>query len=206
MLISKKADWWNDAVSYLSDNDEVIKLLTIIWMTKEQLVRKGFYQVLDAIEEIASQNKYNFVWKIGGGRGDGSELVKDIIKNRKLEKFVKLEFDLSNEEKFNLYADSDLYIQPSFYEGFGNAVLEAMSFGTPALVSGYASQPEVVKSSGFIVNQIDSDTIKNTILRFFNLNSLEKLKMREKTFEVIAENHLFEYRQKQFIKILNEDF
>ena len=25
MTINKKADWWNDAVSYLSDNDEVMK-------------------------------------------------------------------------------------------------------------------------------------------------------------------------------------
>ena len=25
MTINKKADWWNDAVAYLSDNDEVMK-------------------------------------------------------------------------------------------------------------------------------------------------------------------------------------
>ena len=25
MVIRKKADWWNDAVSYLSDTDEIMK-------------------------------------------------------------------------------------------------------------------------------------------------------------------------------------
>ena len=29
MIIDKKADWWNDAVSYLSDNDEIPNLNSI---------------------------------------------------------------------------------------------------------------------------------------------------------------------------------
>lgn len=189
-----------------SEKDGVIKFLTIIWMTKDQLNRKGFYQVLDAINELAKEKKYNFTWYIAGGSSDGTEMVKQKIKENNLENFVKLEFDISNEKKNHLYANCDLFIQPSFYEGFGNAVLEAMSFGTPALVSGYCSQPEVVKNSGYITNEISSNSIKKILIKFLKLSNKERMDIRKQTINTVKENHIFKFRYEQFCKILNEDF
>ena len=65
---------------------------------------------------------------------------------------IKRNHLLDNIKKNPLQASSDLFIQPSFYEGLGYAVLETMSFGTPALVSYYTAQPEIVKNSDYITN------------------------------------------------------
>ena len=43
-----------------------------------------------------------------------------------------------------LYAAAELFVYPSLYEGFGLPPLEAMSMGTPVLVSNGTSLPEVV--------------------------------------------------------------
>lgn len=42
-----------------------------------------------------------------------------------------------------LYAKATLYVQPSWYEGFGLPILEAMKFGCPVLSSNKGSLPEV---------------------------------------------------------------
>jgi glycosyltransferase involved in cell wall biosynthesis len=42
-----------------------------------------------------------------------------------------------------LYHCSTAYVLPSFYEGFGLMILEAFSYGTPAIVSNNSSLPEV---------------------------------------------------------------
>lgn len=42
---------------------------------------------------------------------------------------------LSGAEKYRCYANADLFVLPSFNENFANAVLEALSAGTPVLVS-----------------------------------------------------------------------
>ncbi|MBN1522621.1 MAG: glycosyltransferase family 4 protein [Candidatus Aureabacteria bacterium] len=48
-----------------------------------------------------------------------------------------LEKTLSDEEMSGFYKNFDVYVQPSFAEGYGLAVLEAMASGLPCIVTGY---------------------------------------------------------------------
>lgn len=51
-----------------------------------------------------------------------------------------------------LYNMAELFVFPSFYEGFGLPVLEAMACGTPVISSNVSSLPEVVGNAGIMVN------------------------------------------------------
>ena len=76
----------------------------------------------------------------------------ELLELKKLEKLIE-ELDLKNqvlklgfvpkEDLVRLYNLASLYIQPSYYEGFGLPVLEAMSCGCPVLCSDQASLPEI---------------------------------------------------------------
>ncbi|MBI3912727.1 MAG: glycosyltransferase family 4 protein [Chloroflexi bacterium] len=48
------------------------------------------------------------------------------------------------EDKPALYAAAEIFLFPSFYEGFGLPPLEAMACGTPVIASNTASLPEIV--------------------------------------------------------------
>jgi glycosyltransferase involved in cell wall biosynthesis len=61
---------------------------------------------------------------------------------------------LPEEEKPSLMHGARLLASPSFWEGFGIHVLEAMACGTPAVVSNIASLPEVAGDAGVYVNLI----------------------------------------------------
>ncbi|MFA5933029.1 MAG: glycosyltransferase family 1 protein [Microgenomates group bacterium] len=50
---------------------------------------------------------------------------------------------VSNEDLPLLYAGAKVLLYPSFYEGFGLPILEAMSCGTPVITSNSSSMPEV---------------------------------------------------------------
>ena len=47
-----------------------------------------------------------------------------------------------------LYANAELFVLPSFDEGFGLPALEAMACGTPVIVSDRGALPEVVGDAG----------------------------------------------------------
>lgn len=82
--------------------------------------------------------------------GDGKlkERVKNLVTILKLSDKV---FFLGNREDMpNLFSALDLFLFPSFYEGFPNAVLEAQACGLPCLISDKITR-EVV---------IDNDAVK----------------------------------------------
>jgi len=58
---------------------------------------------------------------------------------------------VDEEDKPALYSGADVFVFPSDYEGFGLPVLEAISCGTPAVVTEAGSLPEIVGEGGLRV-------------------------------------------------------
>ena len=55
----------------------------------------------------------------------------------------------------HIYAGARAFAYPSFYEGFGMPLLEAMAQGLPVLTSDCTSMPEVVAGVGMLTNPED---------------------------------------------------
>ena len=68
-------------------------------------------------------------------------------------------------ERQALYQGARLLVQPSFEEGFGMAVLEAMSLGVPVVAANRGSLPEVLGDAGTLVDPERPDEIANAIAR-----------------------------------------
>jgi glycosyltransferase involved in cell wall biosynthesis len=64
-----------------------------------------------------------------------------------------------------LYAGARLLVMPSFEEGFGIPVLEAMTFGVPVVAANRGSLPEVLGDAGSLVNPDRPDEIAGAMAR-----------------------------------------
>jgi glycosyltransferase involved in cell wall biosynthesis len=53
------------------------------------------------------------------------------------------------------YRQAEAFIYPSFYEGFGLPVLEAMTLGAPVITSNSSSLPEITGDSALLINPND---------------------------------------------------
>ncbi|HKZ00814.1 MAG TPA: glycosyltransferase family 1 protein [Pyrinomonadaceae bacterium] len=63
----------------------------------------------------------------------------------------------------DVYRSADLLLFPSWYEGFGLPVLEAMASGVPVVASNRGSLPEVVGDAGVLVDPEDHETMAKSV-------------------------------------------
>ncbi len=67
-----------------------------------------------------------------------------------------------------LYKSAQIFIYPSFYEGFGFPPLEAAAVGTPVIAGNATSMPEVCAGSAMLVNPHDANELSSAITALAN--------------------------------------
>lgn len=83
---------------------------------------------------------------------------------------------IDDKDKAILYNLSNLFVFPSFYEGFGFPPLEAMAQGVPVITSDCSSFPEVVGDAAIMVNPYSSTQLAEAMAEIlFNNELREKL-------------------------------
>lgn len=107
--------------------------------------------------------------------GDGSQrmLLEEEISRLKLHDIVNLfGFDPN---PFEHLKNVDLYVQPSISEGFGLALVEAMSVGIPVLATSVGGTSEIITDgeNGWLLTDTDPETISRAIKKCFELGSVE---------------------------------
>ncbi len=123
---------------------ESVNLLFLSRIIRE----KGIYEILEAYKAL--KEKFENLSLTMAGRGAELSALK---KKAELERLkVKFPGFVEGDEKKRLYRESDIYLLPSRTEGCPISLLEAMSFGLPAVVTPVGGVPDVFehKRTGYM--------------------------------------------------------
>ncbi len=74
-------------------------------------------------------------------------------------------------QRRDLFESAALFVLPSYHEGFGMPVLEAMSVGVPVVVSSRGALPEVVGDAGLVVEPDDREALAGAMERMLTDNA-----------------------------------
>jgi glycosyltransferase involved in cell wall biosynthesis len=66
------------------------------------------------------------------------------------------------------YENCDIVSFVSLYEGFGMPIMEANAIGRVVITGNITAMPEVAKNAALMVNPLDTEAIKNGILKLIN--------------------------------------
>lgn len=122
--------------------------------------RKNLILIIKAFEVLKKElSDPHLKLVIAGAKG---WLYKDILKkveNSRFRKDIIFTGVVDDKDRPRLYNSADVFVYPSFFEGFGFPPLEAMACGTPTIVSNTSSLPEVVGRGAIMIDPYNVDEL-----------------------------------------------
>lgn len=103
-----------------------------------------------------------------------NKFVADAIKKDPLYKNILLTGFVSDEQLIVLYKNAEAFVLPSFEEGFGLPMLEAMALDCPVIASNSTSMPEVGKDAALYFDPVNIDNIADKINLILKNDSLKQ--------------------------------
>lgn len=148
---------------------------------------KGIIELLNAIKEIKSTGNNSFHLTVAGN-GDYLEASKNECRKLGIEESVTfLGGVYDNGVKRNLYRNSDLYILPTYNEGFPRTLYEAMIFGTPIITTFVGGIPALM-IDGENCKRIDAKSVESIVDALtYAMNNYEDMgRMAKNATEMVA--------------------
>jgi len=125
-------------------------LLTVGWLTRGNAERKGIPLVLEAASILRRRHSSLRV-VVAGTYGDGLPGLIALADRLGIRDITEFPGTVTDAEKIRLMQRCAAYVQPSAFEGFGLAALEAMACGAPVVASDGGALPEVIGDGGYAV-------------------------------------------------------
>jgi len=162
--------------------------------------RKNILGIIESYETAFNSLPLPYNLVIAGAPGwKNKEIFARIEKSPLKQKINSIGY-VKNEDKSELYRRASLFVFPSFYEGFGFPVLEAMFSRIPVITSNRSSLPEITESFAWLIDPNKPAQISAGLTTVLNNEKLRneiitKAKEKSLTFS-------WEKAAKEFLEIL----
>jgi len=136
----------------------------LITTASADVALKGLAYLLEAMAKLRTERDVTLT--IIGKPRPGKSM--DLIESLGLRPHIDFVSGVPDERIVELYAEAELAVVPSLYEGFSLPAIEAMCSGTPLVATDGGALPEVTGTDGETVLQCpagDSDSLALTIAR-----------------------------------------
>ena len=132
--------------------------------------RKNLLGIVKAMELLPADMQIPLTF-VGGGGSYKCE-VEQYIAEHHMEHMFHWTSVIDSVSLKQLYTNATLFLYPSFYEGFGLPVVEAMLSGCPVLTSNTSSLPEAGGPSSLQINPRNIEEIRDGIVKILTDDAL----------------------------------
>jgi len=138
--------------------------------------RKNISGLIQAFSIFANKDNPNLKLVIAGKRGESYKNYLELTYKLKISDKVIFPGFIPTMDLPFLYNAASVFVYPSFYEGFGLPPIEAMACGIPIISSNITSMPEIIGTSGLLINPYNIEELSSAITNVLSDNVLaEKL-------------------------------
>lgn len=162
---------------------------------------KNFNGVLEAVK-ILKQRDFKFQLDWVGIRNNKLDTFRQLVEEASISDVMKVLGPTQN--ILSEYHNSDIFCLPSYFEGFPNALCEAMSCGLPVACSNVCDHPYIVKNgeNGFLFDPHNPIEIANSLEKLIKLSFEDKLSMSTANRQYAVKHLSKEFFVEKYINII----
>jgi glycosyltransferase involved in cell wall biosynthesis len=173
---------------------------TVGWLQQPNATRKCLAEVIQAAALVhETYPEMRFV--IAGAKGNYADEAVALAKKLGADAYVEFPGAISKEDKIRLMQECTVYLQPTRYEGFGLAILEAMSCGSPIVTSAEGAVPEVVADTAVMVDGASPRAIADGLLQYLGDPAL-RTRMGEVARERAVSKFQYSVRRDEMLALI----
>ena len=165
--------------------------------------RKNLKNLILALEKLAGKG-IRVPLFLTGPKGWNNSSENDLIQNSAIAGDIHHLGFVSDEKLQELYSTSAAVVFPSFYEGFGLPVLEALKCRTPVLTSKDSVMESIAKECGIYFDAHNPDSIAETIESFLGKGEFEIPADKEKNRQEILANYQWEKSARMLLQAFEQ--
>lgn len=125
--------------------------------------RKNVLNIVRAFREFLRMRQ-DYALVIGGnGEGEYYQKIVEFVRYQKIGDYVRFIGHLNDGQLSYIYKKAAALVFPSFVEGFGFPVLEAMDCGLPVITSSVSSLPELAGNAAILINPLRIEEITHAM-------------------------------------------
>ncbi len=135
--------------------------------------RKNLLGIIKAFASLDRGHRVPLV-VIGRGREYKERCMREAVRLKVQSEIKIIENVHSMETLQAFYSQAQLMVYPSFYEGFGLPVTEAILSGCPVITSNVSSLPEAGGSAALYVEPSSVEQIASAMIKILDMNPLQR--------------------------------
>ncbi len=135
--------------------------------------RKNLAGLLESFALLKRKNAFQGKLVVAGMKGWMVENIGDLIKRLGIEQDVVFTGFISDAQLRLLYNMTELFVFPSFYEGFGFPLIEAFCCGAAVVTSNTSSCAEIAGEAALAVDPKDAVSMSETMARVLDDQALK---------------------------------
>jgi glycosyltransferase involved in cell wall biosynthesis len=136
--------------------------------------RKNLKGLINAFYEIHRDIKEDYKLVLPGKQSRDFKDMQLLGEVLKIDHRIEYPGFVPVEDLPYFYNAAEIFVYPSFYEGFGLPPLEAMACGTPTITSNTSSIPEVVGDGAMLYNPFNTMDLADSLFKLINDDNLAK--------------------------------
>ncbi|GAA0670544.1 glycosyltransferase [Rheinheimera tangshanensis] len=186
------------------ETNSTINITIISWLETYNIERKCIREAVQAFNEV-SKLGYPIILNIAGRPGTGYQEFVDFVSSLEYGNNVRILGHIKEECKISLLQNTDIFLSPTRYEGFGVAIAEALACGCAVLTSDNGATSEVAGDCAIYADPLSVDDITRKLTELVENNEKRRL-LGERASKRIKEYFSYERHSDALKSVISKFF